>query len=129
MAGRGTVRQTVKFLAFFRAGQARCRLAQRPRFASPATLTCLEPRSKKMLERHPHEPLQVTPAVGHTITVSAMGSLFKLASMIRKMVIQMTVQCVTMDEDTFCLSNSCWQTALGQHITKVLDDAMWFRSQ
>ena len=55
-----------------------------------------------MLERHPHEPLpQVTTAVGHTIIVSAMGSLNKLATMIRKMVIQMTVKCVTMDEHTF----------------------------
>ena len=27
------------------------------------------------------------------------------------------------------IHGDCWQTALGQHITKELDGAMWFRSQ
>ena len=69
---------------------------------------------KQMLEPHPHEPLpQVTPAVGHTIIVSAMGSLNKLASMIRKMVIQMTVKCVTMDEDLANTPRRNWMAQSG----------------
>ena len=46
MATHTTVRQLSGSLRSF-AAQAWCRLAQRPRFTSPATLTCLEPRSKK----------------------------------------------------------------------------------
>ena len=54
------------------------------------------------LERHPHALLpQVKTTVGHKIMVSARGSLSSLASMIRKMVIQMTMKCVAMDEDIF----------------------------
>ena len=61
------------------------------------------------LERHPHALLpQVKTTVGHKIFVSAKGSLGSLASMIRKMVIQMMVKCVTMDED-ICCPCSLWQ--------------------
>ena len=106
--GARHMQATVRFLAFFRAAQARYPLAHRPRFTSPATLTCLGPRLERH-ERHPHALLpQVKTTVGHKIIVSAKGSQSTLASMIRKMGIQMMVKCVTMNEDIFCPSRS-WQ--------------------
>ena len=47
--GAWHMQATVRFLACFRAAQAKYRLAQRPRFTLPATLTCVQQHPRVLL--------------------------------------------------------------------------------